>query len=161
MTAHGATWTSERIERLKNGFDAGLSCSQIAREIGVTRNAVIGKMNRMGLTRPRDLIGRLPKREAPAGPLRAKRTKAWRPWIWDRGGAEDTLTLSAFSAPEPSEGGGTGCSLLELGQGHCRWPISDPGAENFCFCGREPLRGLPYCLGHARKAYRSGRSARP
>jgi GcrA cell cycle regulator len=42
-----------------------------------------------------------------------------------------------------------------LSQGKCRWPISNPGAEDFCFCGNEPVKGLPYCLGHARIAYRS------
>src|SRR6266404_1220918 len=42
-------WSNDRIDQLKRCFDAGLTCSQIAREIGVTRNAVIGKMNRMGL----------------------------------------------------------------------------------------------------------------
>ena len=46
------------------------------------------------------------------------------------------------------------CTLLELSQGKCRWPISNPGAEDFCFCGNEPVKGLPYCLGHARIAYR-------
>ena len=45
------TWTTERIALLKNLMDAGLSCGQIAREIGVSRNAVIGKVNRLGLSR--------------------------------------------------------------------------------------------------------------
>ena len=36
MTSHAATWTSERVEQLKSCFNAGLSCSQIAHEIGVT-----------------------------------------------------------------------------------------------------------------------------
>src|SRR5262245_16435549 len=47
------TWTAERIEQLKSGFGAGLSCAQIANEIGVSRNAVIGKLNRLGLSRGR------------------------------------------------------------------------------------------------------------
>ena len=34
---------------------------------------------------------------------------------------------------------GRGCTLLELSQGKCRWPISNPGAEDFCFCGNEPV----------------------
>jgi GcrA cell cycle regulator len=47
-----------------------------------------------------------------------------------------------------------------LGQGKCRWPISNPGAQDFRFCGNEPVKGLPYCLGHARIAYRpAGRQA--
>src|SRR5258707_15884543 len=58
MSANCATWTSERIELLKRCLHAGLSCGQIAREIGVTRNAVIGKMNRLGLSRPRDVVDR-------------------------------------------------------------------------------------------------------
>ena len=43
-------WTPERIEQLRNGVSSGLSCSQIAAEIGVTRNAVIGKIHRLGLS---------------------------------------------------------------------------------------------------------------
>ncbi len=58
MSAPRSNWSSERIELLTRGFHAGLSCSQIAREIGVTRNAVIGKMNRLGLSRPRDVVDR-------------------------------------------------------------------------------------------------------
>jgi hypothetical protein len=42
----------------------------------------------------------------------------------------------------------------------CRWPISNPGAEDFCFCGNEPVKGLPYCPGHARIAYRQDRQRR-
>jgi hypothetical protein len=56
MSANCATWSSERIKLLKRCFHAGLSCSQIAREIGVTPNAVIGKMNRLGLSRAKDVI---------------------------------------------------------------------------------------------------------
>ena len=99
MSANRATWSSERIELLKRCFHAGLSCSQIAREIGVTRNAVIGKMNR---------LGPLPR-------------------------AEDIPIHN-----------GCGCTLLELGQGRCRWPINNPGSADFCFCGNEPVNGLPH-----------------
>ena len=45
--------------------------------------------------------------------------------------------------------------MLELSAGKCRWPINEPGAENFCFCGNTPLEGFPYCAGHARIAYKS------
>ena len=68
MSANCATWTSERIELLKRYLQAGLSCGQIAREIGVTRNAVIGKRNRLGLSRPKDVIGRqLERKGVPQG----------------------------------------------------------------------------------------------
>ena len=47
------TWTTERVAQLRNCVNAGLSCGQIANEIGVSRNAVIGKINRLGLSRGR------------------------------------------------------------------------------------------------------------
>ena len=51
MPANHPTWTDERVELLKSHFEAGLSCRQIADDIGVSRNAVIGKLSRLNLTR--------------------------------------------------------------------------------------------------------------
>src|SRR6266702_7048964 len=56
------TWTTERIALLKNRIDAGLSCGQIAREIGVSRNAIIGKANRLGLSRFKSATAGQPER---------------------------------------------------------------------------------------------------
>ena len=42
MPANAPTWTTERLERLRNCFEAGLTCREIAVDIGVSRNAVIG-----------------------------------------------------------------------------------------------------------------------
>ncbi len=78
MSANRATWTSERMELLERCFHAGLSCGQIAREIGVTRNAVIGKINRLGLSRPKDVIGRQLERRRTAKLARPKTPRTWR-----------------------------------------------------------------------------------
>src|SRR6476646_6714836 len=44
-------WTDERVELLKKLWQDGLSASQIAKQLGgVTRNAVIGKVHRLGLS---------------------------------------------------------------------------------------------------------------
>jgi GcrA cell cycle regulator len=166
MSANCATWTSERIKLLKRCFHAGLSCGQIAREIGVTRNAVIGKMSRVGLSRPKDLIGRQLEQRRAARLARPKTPSTWRPKRPRLNSFAQHEVLMAFPrAQPPAEDipiyNGRGCTLLELSQGKCRWPISSPGANDFCFCGNETVKGLPYCLGHARIAYRSvGRSAR-
>ncbi len=58
------SWTDERVEMLKLMWTEGKSASQIAKELGgVTRNAVIGKVHRLGLS------NRGPNGEAPAEPV--------------------------------------------------------------------------------------------
>jgi GcrA cell cycle regulator len=151
MFANEPTWTVERVELLKNRFAAGLSCSQIAADIGVTRNAVIGKLTRLNLTRDKGREMRRPPRKAAE--------KGSRPRSVPR--LQYQLLKNLYAEPEPpaeSEAIHTEycCSLLELNEEKCRWPISTPGAEDFCFCGYTPLKGLPYCTGHARLAYRAG-----
>jgi GcrA cell cycle regulator len=158
MSRNDATWSSERVDALKRCFEAGLSCSRIAREIGVTRNAVIGKMNRLGLSRPKDVIARQIPRARGARPQRPKIPGTWRPQrLRPAILTQVEMLKAAFPEPDVCEViqiNGRGCTLLELGQEKCRWPISTPGAEDFCFCGNAPVKGLPYCPGHARMAYR-------
>jgi GcrA cell cycle regulator len=141
------TWTPERIDRLRNYVGAGLTCSQIAAEIGITRNAVIGKIHRLGLGPGRG-GGPPVRRRATGAPsqqsplrraLRAVRTHAE---LIDP--AIEHLADSAHP-----------CSLLDLAGNTCRWPISDPGKADFAFCGNEAIAGVSYCAGHARMAYRS------
>ncbi len=146
MFAIGPTWTTERVELLKNHFEAGLSCRQIAVSIGVSRNAVIGKLSRLGLTRG-EFIGepRLPKKERAAKTTPRLQYQMLRS-VYER--SEPVLVAPVVSEHR--------CSLFELSEQRCRWPISTPGAEDFCFCGNTPLEGAPYCAGHTRLAYRAG-----
>lgn len=164
MSAKRATWSSDLIEQMTRCFHAGLSCSQIAGEIGVTRNAVIGKMHRLGLSRPKELASAQMEQRRAARLARAKSPRNWRPKRSRVSiSAQHEMLAEAFPQSEPVDEipiyNGCGCTLLELGQAQCRWPISSPGAADFCFCGNEPVKGLPYCLGHARMAYR--RPGRP
>jgi GcrA cell cycle regulator len=50
------TWTDERVKLLKSHFAAGLTCREIAADIGVSRNAVIGKLSRLNLTRDKRTV---------------------------------------------------------------------------------------------------------
>ncbi len=43
------TWTLERIEQLTRLWEEGVTTAEIGRRIGVTKNAVIGKVHRIGL----------------------------------------------------------------------------------------------------------------
>src|SRR5262245_18187370 len=154
-----ATWTTEHVEALRSGVSAGLTCSQIADAIGVSRNAVIGKIHGLGLStgeRPGAIAKRM-RAAAPrmrGGPTRLARLlravaaemKVDAPPVW----SVDTLIETTQR-----------CSLLELAGGRCRWPLSDPGKADFGFCGNDAIAGFSYCAGHARLAYRlpSGRRA--
>src|SRR5260221_11930991 len=66
MRANEPTWTAERLELLKRRFAAGLSCREIADDVGVSRNAVIGKLSRLNLTREKSDDARRPARKRAA-----------------------------------------------------------------------------------------------
>jgi GcrA cell cycle regulator len=151
MLTNEPTWTAERVELLKSRFAAGLSCRQIAGEIGVSRNAVIGKLSRLNLTREEKPDARRPARK--------KAAKGRRRGSVPR--LQYQMLEALYGEPQPVADdapihNGHCCSLLELNEQRCRWPISTPGAADFCFCGNTPVEGLPYCVGHTRLAYRPG-----
>jgi GcrA cell cycle regulator len=160
MSANQPTWTDERVELLKSRFAAGATCREIAGDIGVSRNAVIGKLSRLNLMREKSPDERRPARKrAIKGALKGPRLKTI-PRL------QYQLLQSVYAEPQPFPDDEPindehRCSLLELDEARCRWPISTPGAEDFCFCGNPPVDGLPYCPGHTRLAYRpTSRAAR-
>ena len=130
-------WTDDRVEKLRELWDKGLSASQIAKELaeGVTRNAVIGKAHRMGLaSRPSPVKSDPAKRAAAA----AAKKKAAAP-------------KKAPSTRVPPTTGKV--SILDLTESMCKWPIGHPGEENFHFCGKPSQPTFPYCAHHCVDAY--------
>ena len=119
------TWTTERVEQLQSFVVAGMSCSQIAAQIGVTRNAVIGKIHRLGLSpvRPPGAMAR----NCPPGardPRAASQRRQLR-LLWSDGAA----TRQAGAPPDTVESAAP-CSLLDLAHGTCRWPVSDAAGNS-------------------------------
>ncbi|MCK1391062.1 GcrA family cell cycle regulator [Bradyrhizobium sp. 1] len=149
------TWTNERIELLKRHFEAGLSCREIAADIGVSRNAVIGKLSRLNLTRGRTVDDRkvVDRSFAPARAPRAVPRLQYEMLATIYG--ETGAPVVAGPIDDANR-----CSLLELAENRCRWPISTPGADDFCFCGNNAADGQSYCAGHSRLAYRPNSRAR-
>lgn len=87
------SWTDERVETLKRMWSEGQSASQIAKELGgVTRNAVIGKVHRLGLSN-RAGEGASTTEEPEATPARAE--PAAKP-------AEPAAQRPAPAAPKPA-----------------------------------------------------------
>lgn len=149
------TWSDDRVESLKKLWEAGLSCSQIAAELGsVTRNAVIGKIHRLGLggraKSPSSAAPRKRKARPQQHTMRTARPKSKLAAAFEIVGGTDYDDSSALEAAVESRR----VSLMDLTESNCHWPIGTPGAEDFCFCGNGSLTGLPYCSGHCRLAYR-------
>jgi len=150
------SWTDERVEMLKKLWADGLSASQIAAELGgITRNAVIGKVHRLGLSgRAKSPSSTAPRpRKARAHPhmLRVSRPSV-------RGNTALAHAYDYEVDPEPEVLDniipiGQRRTLLELNEMTCRWPIGDPGSADFFFCGGQTVTSLPYCAYLSRVAY--------
>ena len=151
-------WTDERVELLKKLWAEGLSASQIAGRLGgVTRNAVIGKVHRLGLSgratssrssSPRPRRTHVPRQHrAPSLMFGTRGNVALKPQL--RGRRRACAGAARGAVIPPAER----ASILTLKEAMCRWPIGDPGEEEFHFCGRKKCGSLPYCEHHARMAY--------
>jgi GcrA cell cycle regulator len=163
-------WTEDRVETLKKLWAEGLSASQIAGKLGmgVTRNAVIGKVHRLNLagrvTAPRSQAPRAPRKATGEGGVHVPRSPS-RPSMPTAGAtalksfAQPSSTPRLAPLPEPKplrlvESSKDGrITILHLSDKTCKWPIGDPQHEDFCFCGHGPREGSPYCEYHARIAY--------
>lgn len=156
-------WTEDRVEMLKKLWSEGHSASQIAKELGgVTRNAVIGKVHRLGLSgraTPSRPVKRPPRlarpkpRVLPDGTVKAPASRPVTPGAakLERSEKELIEKLPPLELP-----GGETASVLNLSASMCKWPIGDPADPNFAFCGRKSDCG-PYCAEHAKIAFQPAR----
>lgn len=165
------SWNDERVEILKRMWLEGQSASQIAKELGgVTRNAVIGKVHRLGLSNrhlsegePTDApIKPKPKAATKSKPVRKPEPKpaaAAEPQV-ATSRSKEIIPANRPLPPQPSnhevdpaalakfheiQEKALRLSLMELTEKTCKWPIGDPATENFWFCGLPVLPGKPYC----------------
>jgi len=137
------SWTDEKIEDLKKLWAKGLSTAEIGRELGVSKNAVVGKSHRLGLKpRPSPISGKSAESAgtAPAA-APATATAAAAP-------AKPKAAKPAKAKPAEKIG-----DIIDLGPHMCRWPFGDPGDDDFHFCGRQVAPSKPYCPEHCAVAY--------
>lgn len=135
-------WSPARFARAKQLVAEGLSASQVAADLGCTRNAVIGKLHRAHVAwTPRGLV---PHR----GPDRKPRKAP----ILDR--------VRPKPPPKPIEVGewasgrtstGKLVKFARLKSRDCKWPVAgEPGPDMLC-CGRARVSDTcPYCAPHLR-----------
>ncbi len=149
------SWTDERVEVLKKLWIEGRTASQIATELGnVTRNAVIGKVHRLGLSGRPSPIKRKAKKAEPrkaqvrkAAPAQAKKAP-----VKQQTAVVRPIRPVVTQDIDPLNGGS---SMMELKERMCKWPIGDPKSQEFHFCGHKVVDGLPYCEHHAAVAYQT------
>lgn len=149
-----AAWTKDRVSTLRKLWFEGLSATEIGQRLGCTRNAVLGKVHRIGLSGRRTPVrksierraDRLSPKLAPRSnvPVRAKRAKPVPP--------------PPIKAPEPPTPrpipkgryrdplpGSKPVASIDLATG-CRFPL---GQYPFEFCNLPMLEGKSWCVDHA------------
>lgn len=177
------SWTDERVETLKKMWSEGQSASQIAKELGgVTRNAVIGKVHRLGLSNRAGASSTpAPERKsakaesAPAAKPAAKsapQEKVIEVTVTPR---KPIVPAGQPLPPQPSaneispetlanvrevEKTSKKISLMDLTERTCKWPVGDPATEDFWFCGLAVQQGKPYCEAHVSVAFQPMSSRR-
>jgi GcrA cell cycle regulator len=153
------SWTEERVALLKKLWQDGLSASQIAGELGsVTRNAVIGKVHRLGMSgrgQPTSTIKRQRRAAAPTSSMRRLRSTT------SIGGLALQAEYEVVEQPHYRQRRDVvvpiakRLSIEKLTERTCKWPIGDPGHDDFHFCGHDSIDGVPYCEYHAGVAYQT------
>lgn len=146
------SWTDDRVDVLRKLWADGLSASQIAAELGgVTRNAVIGKVHRLGLSgrakNPSTAANRKKRVSNRASGYSKSNNRGQR-----AGGSASAVSRQpiVIDIPKPKL---LNLNLLQLNDSTCKWPVGDPQDDDFAFCGNKPREGDPYCEYHCRLAY--------
>ncbi|MBV9751284.1 MAG: GcrA cell cycle regulator [Hyphomicrobiales bacterium] len=152
------SWDGERVELLRKLWQEGISASRIAAQLGagITRNAVIGKVHRLGLA------GRA-KPATPSAqprPRRVSQPSATQRTVALRG---NTMMLREVVVAEEYEPAvlpkavvipiSERVTITELRENMCRWPLGDPLTPEFRYCGTKCDPSASYCMPHGRMAY--------
>lgn len=144
-------WTPLLTEQLKALWSEGKSAGEIARSLkgDFSRNAVIGKVHRLGLAGRATAAA--PVVRKPASPSKPRPT-----YIVTGAGFGTSVIekppghVPLVTIPERDEPPGC-CTILTIRNGLCRWPVGDPNEPSFTLCGR--TAESTYCREHAQVAY--------
>ena len=161
MATATIAWNNENVELLTKLWNDGLSASLIAARIGgITRNAVIGKVHRLGLP-GRRTMDRLPpywsleaaNRRRVANGLKPIKRRSYKPTTFN---VKKSANGTTMYIPSPSRTQrehadvlpALNVALIDLKRDMCRYPTGDG-----CYCGH-PVKVKDgkvgrYCSGHA------------
>jgi GcrA cell cycle regulator len=154
------------IEHYKTGVTASASAKMINAKFGTryTRNAIIGKRDRVGLSRTNpiqsqtarnplvkaaiDAAKRRKRAERIAKLEREEQSRQRQKEIAALKLAEAYAAKLDALAPIRPHAKSTADAILSLGFGSCRYPVGAVGADDFHFCCKPRDEGSSYCAHH-------------
>jgi GcrA cell cycle regulator len=179
------SWTDDRVDQLSRLWMEGRSASQIAATLGggLTHNAVIGKIHRLGLAgRVKTSTASEPDASSAAAEEAVAELAAVSRRMATRVSAVASVTMAApithgATALAVSEAPAEALkparvteevvvplslkvTIVELRESMCKWPIGDPSSSEFRYCGSPSHNGTPYCQHHGKLAYQPAQDRR-
>ena len=172
-------WDSIMLKKLKALVGRGLSTSEMGKKLGMSKNAVVGKLNRMGWnsgtaeeSAKKSSKTKSNSKKATVAETKSttKKSAAKKPVAKKvvKESKKTTKTVKEVTVAKPIKTASKktkkdlalhelliqhALQLASLKPNQCRWPIGDPDSENFHFCGETVCSGKPYCYEHCRQAY--------
>lgn len=148
-------WTDERVAFLRKRIAEGVGPSAIARELRghnliPTRNAVLGKLSRLGLRVGASIKAKRTRQSCKAQVKTQKASTKPRP---------PAQAPRCVALPPLMLAGGKTIGILDVDDSMCRYPVGDPAKSDFAFCGRRPSGERPYCIDHVRLCYEKPRKS--
>jgi len=139
-------------------FDKGMSTAEIGKRLGFSKNAIVGKINRLGWNMPskgKAKAAPQPKKKkaAPPPPKPVKKGADPRPKQKIVPQKKESATAKQISKKNIERVILHAAQLMALKPDQCRWPLGDPDSDEFRFCGEKCFARKPYCFEHCKNAY--------
>ena len=166
-------WDNATLKKLKALTGKGLSTSEIGKRLGMSKNAIVGKLNRLGWNAKASATGAEKTEKKTVAKKIVEKVTGVKKAAATKAPAKKAVTVKAPAkkvAPakaEPKASAKSNAKNLAMHQriiqhslemanlkpNQCRWPIGDPDSEHFHFCGETVFVGKPYCYEHCKQAY--------
>ena len=144
-------WTNESVEELRRLWDKGLTASEIAKKLGVTKNAIVGKVHRLCLKARPSPIKTKDEEMKQVQETVAQKVVVEAEIVEELPVEENVSETDSTSISTSNDG--NKLKLVDLDSHTCRWPLGDPRDDDFGFCGKKVRAGQTYCDEHSAMAY--------